>query len=453
MAGWLSHLEPGGGDSASTVPAGWLGTALFAGLALYLSLFLFWGCRHLSTETNKAEPIAIVRTFPNPMAAFRELDPNAGTNFQLTEDEAQFKAGLEQILEHHFVPAASAFTSLYRSSGNDSIKKEAVKIIYNLLFYLSEWQRLLDFDAEAMGDSEDEDNIMVLARVLAAARKEETDFGRGISVVEWSPSPSGCPIVPCYINGRLRNFWFDTGANYSVISADIAGECNIFPLVFEQSKARTGTSRKVLIYPAIADSLRIGEMTLRNSPFVIVDEDDLKLRLFGSHSKTKIDGIIGWKAIQHMDVSINFVEQTLTIRKPVDREIAAADRNFFWLGCPVVKLIDSNQTSVIFGLDIGSEKSSITHKIFDKIEFDNIYKQVKPITSVGGSVYFHANLVSQLILLIDNHSVEFSDIGTTYQVPHLFVRLDGILGCDFMKNSIVRLDIRNGKFSFEPILK
>jgi hypothetical protein len=163
-----------------------------------------------------------------------------------------------------------------------------------------------------------------------------------------------------------------------------------------------------------------------NSPFVIVHDFDLKLRLFGLHTKTKIDGIIGWKFIRHTDVTIDCRNSILILRKPINKHIPEREKNFFWLGCPFVTINEKkNGIPLIFGLDIGAEKSSITHKIFGEISFKKTYQYVKQQTSAGSSAYYYSTLVSYLPLIISGHQVEFYNIGTSYQLPRLFINLDG----------------------------
>ena len=382
--------------------------------------------------------------------AFKRFEHTNISNKNLHHDEILFKRGLEFISNHNFADAEKIFFEIYYHTANDTLKRESAKIIFNILFYKSDWEKIQEFDSIANKGVEDKDNIMVLAKAFSIAPNEKVVYLRDSSFVHWNKSPTGCPIIPCIINGKKRYFWFDTGANYSVISSDIAEECDVFPVISEQSKARTGTVKKISIYPAIVDSCRIGDLLIYNSPFVIVHDFDLKLRLFGSHNKTKIDGIIGWKIIQHMDITIDCINSILTIRRPVNKRIPANEKNFFWLGCPFTTLNEENGTPLIFGLDIGSENSSITHKIFDKIAFEQIYHCVKPQTSAGGSVFNYAKLISHLPVVISGHQVEFNNIGTKLQISHLFLNLDGILGSDFMENSTITLDIRNGIFKYQP---
>jgi len=414
-----------------------------------LTLFTFLqGCK----STNKATKNSKFTPAPySTMNEFKNFNHSNLDEAKLTDDEILFKNGLNQIAAYNFNAAKSTFMNIFSNSSNDTLKNQAAIIIYNILFYQSQWKELRKFDSIINKGVKDKDNIMILSQAFAESPQEKVDYKEDSTTVNWSSSPTGCPIVPCFINGKKRYFWFDTGANYSVISSDIADECDVFAISSSPSKALTATVRKINIYPAIADSLQFGNTIIYNSPFVIVHDFDLKLRLIGSKPKIKIDGIIGWKAIQHTDISIDFQNQTMTIRKPRDKQIPLERKNFFWLGCPVVLLQSEDNTPLIFGLDLGAASTCITHKIFQKIDYDKIYERVKPQASAGGSVYFDAKLLSHLNLNISGEKVSFFYIGTAYQIPNLFLNLDGILGSDFLQNSLVNLDIRNGIFEYKKI--
>ncbi len=422
----------------------------FAFVLPFLLLIFAYSCAHQHSDYKKIKQEKNIQKTKTPIQIMKSFDFEALKQFRLTEEEEQFKLGLESVAEYDFDTAEKIFLNLYYSSADENIKRESAKIIFNILFLKSEWNKIRKFDSIAHKGLEDEDRIMILAKAFARVPPERLSYSQDSVTINFTKSPTNCPIIPCLINGKKRYFWFDTGANYSVISSDIAAECDVFPIIREHSKARTGTIRKINIYPAVVDSCSVGNLTVYNSPFVIVHDFDLKLRLFGSHTKTKIDGIIGWKIIQHLDALIDYTNYTMTLRRPQNKQIPAEMKNFFWLGCPFIVVKEIDRNSLIFGLDLGAENSCITHNIFEKKSFDEIYGRIKPQTSVGGEVYFNAKLVSRLTFNLDNTQVEFHNISTSFQVQHLFLNLDGILGCDFTQDSKIHLDIRNGIFRFTP---
>lgn len=406
------------------------------------------GCKRTTISPSKTQLTTQEIIYANTLDRFKDMNPFIGDIIlTLNKNEQTFNTGLTQLMTHDFADAVHTFLDLYNSNIDDTLKNEIPKILFDLYFNLSEWKQILLFDSLIHNKLEDEDNIMNMAKAYAFDEREYTVFHNDSSDIEFTTSPTGCPVVPCYINGKLYNLWFDTGANYSILSSDIAAECNIKPIITKPSKARTSTSRKINIYPAKADSLRIGGISIINSPFVIVNDFDLKLQFFGSHRKTKIDGILGWKAIKHFKTIINFNARKLSVLKPFELNNPLEKRNFFWLGCPFVKVHDTSGIVLNFGLDFGSQKSCITNNIFQKIQFEKIYRITKPKTSVGGEVYFNSKMVPSLSIILSNEEITFYDIGTTYQLPHLFTKLDGILGSDILDNSVVTIDILNGIFT------
>lgn len=417
-------------------------------ISLIVLISQIYSCKQTTITQSRAQFPSQEIIYAKVLDRFKDMNPYIGEAVSdLKSDEASFNLGLIQIMTHNYSDAVTTFLELYNSITNDTLKNEIPKILFDLYFYLSEWNEILLFDSLIHQNLEDEDNIMNMAKAYAFSEKDYSLFHQDSSDIVFTVSPTGCPIVPCYINGKLYNLWFDTGANYSILSSDIAAECNVKPIILKQSKAKTSTTRKINIYPASADSLRIGGITIFNSPFVIVHDFDLKLQLFGSTRKTKIDGIIGWKAIKHFKTVINYFDRKLSIIKPVNIKNPLEKRNLFWLGCPFIKLPDTSGITLNFGLDFGSQKSSITNNIFKKIQFEKIYRITKPKTSVGGEIYFNSKMVSSLSVVLSDEDITFYDIGTTYQFPHLFPKLDGILGSDILDNSVVTIDILNGIFT------
>ena len=401
-------------------------------------------------EPNKTK----IECYPNqyfnsPLEAFRSLCTETSPDSKLNAEELLLKKALEQIKDHKFDKAEKVILNLHKLTKVDSLRKIYQMIYYDLLFIQSKWNELCIFDSLQNKNIEDADNIMVIAQAFRLSPPEIIKWTQDSSELEFTRSPTGCPIVACTINGNLKYFWFDTGANYSVLSAKTADECDVRPPIKQYSKALTGTSRKIDIYPATINELKIGNLIINHSPAVIVHDFDLQMNFFGSYRSTKIDGIIGWKAIQNMSVKVDFKNHTLTIKEPAkidDSKSNSSNRNFFWLGCPLIKAFTNTGDPLIMALDLGSEKTSITQNIFSKISFEKIYQQIQPVTSAGGSVYFNSNKVSVLTCIIDGKKYDFYNIGTTFQIPPYFVNLDGIIGMDLFEESIIAFDIKNGYF-------
>lgn len=384
-------------------------------------------------------------------SAFKNCDLTFLKNVVLSREQLLFKNALERITLNDFDSSIVILKNLINISTDTFISLSSRKIFLNLLFYKSDWQQIIHYDSLFNRSLNDDDNVLQLAKAYSKIPYEDYIFSNEENEFDIDLSPTYTPIIPVLINGYVRNFWFDTGANYSVIASDIAAECGLIPIIFEKSKALTSTTRKVDIYPTYFKTLQLGNLIIKNHPAVILHDFDLKMKLFGSTKTTKIDGIIGWKAIQNMEVTIDYKNRKMSIIKPTKKK--NIDNNLFWLSCPVIRVIGIDKQVLNFGLDLGSEKTSITNNIFNKINFDDIYQLTQQKTSAGGWIYFNSKMISYLPITVFNHTIEYFNIGTTFQLPSLFLNLDGILGNDLFLNSKIIIDISNNRFEFHPETK
>lgn len=327
---------------------------------------------------------------------------------------------------------------------SDSTKRFIVKkLLVDLFFFKNDWESIVNLDTLYQVNL-NEENPLELVEAFSKLEPEVIRFYSDSAIVKYDKSHSGTPILEVKVNGMVRHFWFDTGANYTVIASDVAREGNIKPIKLKTSKALTATSVQINVLPTVLNEFRIGNLEILNHPAIIADESDLRLRLFGSNRITKVDGIIGWKAIQKMDVTFDDISSQAIIRKP--KNDTTAERNLFWLGIPFLKIYTEDNIPLIFGLDTGSEKSTITSNIFKKVNYEDIYSLTKKISSAGGWTFSESKNVSRLTVRIDNKNIDFTDIGTTFTHQKLFIKLDGIIGSDVLHKNNIRIDILNGRF-------
>jgi len=190
-------------------------------------------------------------------------------------------------------------------------------------------------------------------------------------------------VIELIVNGHRKKFWVDTGAGLSVVASDVAEECNILPIGTEKTTGRAGTGKRISIQPAIIDDLQIGELLIKNHPVLIVDKNEMEFRLFGFLRILKIDGIIGWPAIQNMKIEFDYKKKLTTINKPV--KVKTKNRNLFWLGKPIVRVKTPEGLNLNFQLDTGANRTSIHKNILKKIIIESTYSKRSTDWSIGGS--------------------------------------------------------------------
>lgn len=421
-------------------------------LILLSILLLMVGCSSSSPKLFVKEVSSVnikeseKQSYTNVWEALSNLDFVSLNSIHIGSEHKQFAKGLNEIKNINITDAEDIFRKLYLSTSDSTIRKNSTKILASLLFNQSRWEEILELDDE---ESKSDNTNLVLIKSFMTAKQEKYIFTSEPALLPFSTSSTGSPIVHVKINGKQYKFWLDTGAGLSVISSDVAEECGVASLTAESGIAGTGTSKTVVIKPAIINSLELGDVKIFNHPAIIIDERDLKFKLFGLFTVFKIDGIIGWNAIKNMLVSINYVNNELTISMPSKQDVE--NKNFFWLEEPYVSLLTESGEPLLFKLDSGGHASSITNNILKKINAQNVQVKDKTISSAGGSETFTAKVISELTLLLGKYSLNFVNISTNSSVKNTFISADGILGSDIFKNSVVTIDYLNGRFDFKYI--
>ena len=407
---------------------------------------------HVSASKLTIKPIDEKTLILSPKAieygtfweAMENIDFSYLREYQINDDQRSFAEALKLVVGGDIEEAENKFRKLYISSNDSLIKKHSKKILGNLLIFQSKWGALLEIPKDA---DDTIYNSIILVKAFSKSPKESYSFPAQPTIIPMGLSMSGCPVIEVEINGHKMKFWIDTGAGLSVIASDIAKKCNIFPISTGKIKAGTGTSKKIDAQPAIIEDLGIGEISIKNHPVIIVDSKDLEFKLFGLFRIMKINGIVGWNAIQNMGIEFDYNNRVTTIREPV--KMNNPSPNFIWLGYPIVILTNQDGTKLNFGLDTGARKTSITDNILKKISVNDVYIKKITIGSAGGFEKIESEIIPELTLILNGYSLHFNDIGTRPGKRAVFVKLDGVLGSDVFKNGRVKIDYLNGMLEIE----
>ncbi|MCD8260567.1 MAG: retroviral-like aspartic protease family protein [Bacteroides sp.] len=112
------------------------------------------------------------------------------------------------------------------------------------------------------------------------------------------------------INGNEEEFIIDTGAGVNLIDVNLAQKYNMTVLVDSIPLVGTGLEYGDLV---IADTLYLGEITLRNIPFITYNfvSEDPEIQAYLSQNYRCVLGLPFW--IQLEEIQINFTDNTITI--------------------------------------------------------------------------------------------------------------------------------------------
>ncbi len=412
--------------------------------SLLISFVLLYSCKHSPQYTSSPKQKEI--EYISFSESIKNFDLEVLNKKELDSNEALFYKIIQGVIHNNY-PDVINLIEKARMCFSFPFFFELHKLRINALCYLSRWKELLPTSTELFADP---DSVFLLARAFALNPPEETTFKSELDTINFEISPAGTPIIAVEINGQKRYFWFDTGTNYSVISSGIASECRVEPIINEKSKALTSANYKIDAVPANLRTLTIGNLVIHNHPALIVDDYNLRLRLFGPNKLTKIDGIIGWGILKYAKFIIDYPQRKLIIQKPILVNINPLEANFFWSGIPIV-VAKFQKIPLLFGLDLGSERSTLTYNIFNKINFSQTYRQIKIQGSVGGWKYNPSAVVPYVEMTLGKTKIIFKNINTVEFPKDFFFNIDGFLGADLIRERITTLDLQNGIFEIREV--
>jgi len=348
---------------------------------------------------------------------------------------------INDILNSNFQIVENKIKKRLAAENLNPYRNELLRFLSFSLFFQSKWSELLPTNNYYFFDP---DSVFLLAKVFSKIDSQQIYFIKDIDTIYFTTAPNGAIIVQVEVNGKKRNFWFDTGTNYSIVSSKTAEDCNLPFLTSVKSKALTHTDYKVDVTPTYFPTLQIGNIVIVNHPCLVVEDFNLKLQLIASNVPTEIYGIIGWKSIQNAKFTIDYNKRQIIIERP--KFLSTKDKNFFWFGVPII-IGKFHNRNILFVFDLGSERSYLTNKIFNKVSFQKVYEQTKKVGSVGGWKFNPSIVVPYFEVLLDTMLVKFTDIQTVTFPKDYFFNIDGILGLDFVKQAKISFDILNCKFN------
>lgn len=346
--------------------------------------------------------------------------------------------GLRQALDGRTRGARATFESLAfdaRDAGDDALAGLADAAGINLRFEAG------DFDGvvAAVGADASDGLIAALAdlprQTLAPAERVSDRLRVG---------PGGQAALAVTVNGEAAEWWYDTGASFSVVSQGAALEWGVEISEAGPFQIATATSQQAEARLGALARLHVGEVEIRNLPVLVIADEDLTFEL-PDGATTSLDGIIGWTAIRSLFTELDFPGGRYTVR--LSEPSPGGERNLGWLGYPVVRLADGSGQPLLLGVDTGSRNTSITENILGKTELGRVRRDTVSFSGVGGSVTEEAWIGEGLTLAFPAVLAAIPEVQsetTSGAEDILFFAADGVLGIDVAQAGVLAIDPPNG---------
>lgn len=232
------------------------------------------------------------------------------------------------------------------------------------------------------------------------------------------------------VNGHKDQFVFDTGAGYNVITPELAQKYGLRMLhaTVAAKGTRLGTGNM-----AIADSISVGDIVMRNVPFIVLDFTAGNERIASTTNAFAL--IIGQPFLQQYGrYTIDTDRQTVTF----EREVPHTDirHNLYRMSTLYAEVEHSGKRFAI-NFDTGAAKSSFGYAYYKdftpEIARDGHW-DVVAMTGFGGISYESVFRMPHITLGIGNTHCTFDDAEVNaLPSPNGLTDGYGRLGLDFLR--------------------
>lgn len=388
-------------------------------------------------------PAARSAPYRDSMEALAHLDFEAIDPMTMQREEIRFARGIEQILQGQLDQAAGLFASL--ESAPPPLRDDSLEILQNLLVAERRWEEAAELAARVTdagartGGAIGVESTRVFARGLAGAPAERYRFPSEPVTVPMRIDWFGLPRITIRVGDCDLVVIPDTGASQTSLSSSAAARCGVTVRGDETARAFTATDHTVEVRPALIDRVRIGDLVIENHPAAILSEGALPRVL-------RIDGVLGWPVFQNARITMDYAGNRMTLERPSSFPVPPAERNFFWLGYPMVIGRSEQGVPIVLGLDTGAAGTSISDEIFQKISFDEIGTGGGFRIGAGGSQRVDSRTVGELTLFLGGWRLRFEDVRSADRAKGaVFLLPDGLLGSNALRRGSAVFDFANGR--------
>ena len=382
------------------------------------------------------------------------LDPDYAQTHPVSADEKQFANALRTIMAGEVDEAELLLDSLARHAGDSLVRSASHVLLTATLQYQDKWRELAEIAPARVRDSlstrDDGASVERWASAFKNVPRRQISFPASVVTLPLSISAAGTPMIQVVINGKPKQFWLDTGSSMSIVSSEVAAECGVQPLIADTLEVATTTGRAPA-RPSAIRRLELGGVSIQSATSMIVSSALMVIRSADIHESSppvKIDGIIGFDIISQLNVQVDYEKGIVRLSRPV-KSAAPLQRNFFWIGTPIVRLVSQSGVPLHFGLDTGSQETFAMDRLIDKVRVRTFLGDRKRIGGFAGLKEFRGRFIPDMRLSLRGTNLIFQKLLVFTPALSSFVALDGVLGSDAAKTGVMRIDAVNGVFSLD----
>lgn len=384
-------------------------------------------------------------------AAVADFNLAASRDAATTGPEIRFVDAIALLAAGDREGAKKAFNGMAWQTDDLSVAAASQIMLAATLMYEHKWSELRDLGDNADIGVATRQNIVGMERwgeAFVGLDSQVTTFPDEEVELPLEMTPVSTPTVRVRINGKEYHFWLDTGSTITVLSSDVARATGISPLTDDTFTIATFAG-VAPAKPALVKRLEIGGIVLTNTPAIVIDAQLMKVQATAEGvpwNGLRVDGIIGWDTMRQFDLSMNYGDGIVTIRRPLDLGTRGTpSQNLTWVGRPLVD-VTTKGTTLHFTIDTGAQVSFLNGSAVKKAGVVAVSSNARPygIARNGGR---SAQAVPALRLGVGTKSLLMRDLIVYNPASSGIIHCDGILGSDIARFGTIRIDATNGVFS------
>lgn len=243
--------------------------------------------------------------------------------------------------------------------------------------------------------------------------------------------------TPARIQGQVVQLFFDTGANFSTISRNLARRLS---LRIEAAGAEAGgmTDQKVKVDVAVAERLEIGGLAVENVPFLVLPDENQPFR----------DWPLERRAIVGLPVQLALgswafgPEGKLTLERGPR---TAGSGNLCFDGLLPVLEGSYQGRPLQFGFDTGAAEVDLYppfHRQFRALVEQQGKVRTRKVGGVGGDEVFSVKTLPALSLVLGGSTVDLKDVDVFLRPVGGHRKFDGWAGRRFLRGRPFVIDYR-----------
>ncbi|HET9635790.1 MAG TPA: aspartyl protease family protein [Gemmatimonadaceae bacterium] len=381
--------------------------------------------------------------------ALADLNLSALRNSAEGDVQQGFARGMSLLADGDTEGAERAFIAggEQRSDANVGIASQIM--LATTLLYEHKWAELRAFALSPQLSPSDKDILHDYQRwgfAFANVEPQRVSMSVDSALMPLRLSPIGTPTIKVRINGKLYDFWLDTGSSITVLNSDVAKEIGAALLSSENLAVRTfGGSAPVKA--SFVRRIEIGPLLLENTPAVIVDAAHMVLKPAPDRPRgagMRIDGIIGWDTIRQLDLLLDYTGGLLEIRRPI-RE-GYSPHNLTWMGKPFVEVRTKRGETLHLTLDTGAQASFLNALALDRTGATSTSSE-NIVFGIAGTGTRADKVIRALRLDVGGTQVSLEGVMVYGPKYSGMINCDGILGSDVARFGTIRIDATNGVFA------